>query len=116
MAESLGQKQERFAAHFGLLLVFAHNNGIGVRIGEVLRTKEMAELYAKQGKGIKNSNHLNKLAVDVFLTVDGELQWDGEAYERLARKWKSFGPDYCWGGGFARRDVYHYSIKHRGVV
>lgn len=117
---TLGQKQEAFSRSFAKLLMYADMLGVGVRIGEVLRTKEQAEIYAKQGKGIINSNHRNKLAVDIILTKDGQVLWDGDEYKKLARKWKSYskpGLDHCWGGDFSKyRDVYHFSIKHGGVV
>lgn len=116
---TLGEKQEIFAQSLATLLREADRHGYGVRIGEVWRPPEMARIYAEQGKGIITSNHRNKLAVDIVLSVDGEIAWDGEPYRVLAGIWRGLsapGLDHCWGGDFARRDVYHYSIRHRGVV
>ena len=117
---TLGQKQEAFAISLASLITFATHAGYGVRLRELERTKEQAELYAKEGKGILNSNHRNCLAIDLYLTAAGELLWDGPAYEALATHWKSLSRpdlDHCWGGDFRKyRDVYHFSIKHNGVV
>lgn len=115
----LGEKQEVFALSFAELILRATEMKLGVRIGEVWRPPEMAEIYAEQGKGIINSNHRNKLAADIVLARDGTVLWDGDEYRQLAAFWRSLsstGFEHCWGGDFKRRDVYHYSIKHRGVV
>lgn len=116
---NLGNKQEAFSRSLAKLLYKADSLGYGVRLRELQRTKEQAEIYAAQGKGILNSNHINCLAIDLYITVDGELQWDGTPYERLANFWQGLSDrelEHCWGGDFKRRDVYHYSIKHNGVV
>lgn len=117
---TLGAKQEIFTYCLARMIVYmADEKGYEGRLKEVLRTKEQAEIYHKQGKGILNSNHRNGVAADIYWTKDGELLWDGEAYEIAADYWKSFSDDeleFCHGGDFRRRDVYHYSIKHNGVV
>ena len=115
----LGHKQELFARSLSDLLEPAHDLGYGVRLRELTRTKEQAELYAQQGKGVKNSVHRHSLAIDLYLVTNGELQWDGESYEKLGEFWESLTQaegEHCWGGRFKRRDVYHYSIKHNGVA
>jgi hypothetical protein len=116
---TLGEKQEEFAKSLEAMLYRAHRLGYGVRLKELQRTKEQAEIYAKAGTGIRNSNHINCLAIDLYLTLEGELLWDGPEYAVLAKVWKSQdipGLEHCWGGDFKNRDVYHYSIRHRGVV
>ena len=116
---TLGEKQEAFTWGMAQLITYMVKKGYGCRLKEVLRTKEQAEIYAKQGKGILNSNHRNGVAGDIYFTKNGELLWDGEAYQIAADYWASMSDDdaeFCWGGDFKRRDVYHYSIKHNGVV
>ena len=115
----LGAKQECFSRSLAKLLMKAESLGYGVRLRELMRSKEQAELYALQGKGVKNSVHRHSLAIDLYLTVDGELKWDGDCYGILATYWESLSEpelEHCWGGKFRRRDVYHYSIKHNGVM
>lgn len=113
-SESLGAKQERFSAALGNLLLFAKLSGIGVRMGECWRTPEQARWNAEQGKGIEHSLHCDRLAVDLILAVDGDVRWDGEEYELLAKHWKSLSDDHRWGGDWSSRDVYHFSIEHGG--
>ena len=114
----LGEKQEAFAESLAWLLDIAHDEGYGVRLQELKRTKEQAQIYVDAGTGILNSVHCHNLAIDLYLTVDGELQWDGEPYRYLGERWKSRTTDdleHCWGGDFTRRDVYHFSIGHAGA-
>ena len=120
---TLGEKQEVFTAHLAMLITHMVSKGYGVRLKEVLRTKEQAEIYAAQGKGILNSNHRNGCAADMYFSKAGELLWSGEAYEIAASYWTKLSTpftlidlEHCWGGDFKRRDVYHYSIKHGGVI
>lgn len=113
---TLGQKQELFARLYGQLLCWIDEQGWAARLGEVLRTKEQAEIYAAQGKGIKNSVHRLKLAGDLFLSVDGKVVWDGPEYKACGEYWKSLHESCRWGGDFRpRRDVYHFSLIHNGV-
>lgn len=116
---TLGKKQELFTEMTARLILKMVGEGYGCRLKEVLRTKEQAELYAKAGRGILNSNHRNGCAMDIYFTQSGKLLWDGEPYSIAADFWKSLGgieTEFCWGGDFRRRDVYHYSIKHGGVI
>jgi hypothetical protein len=117
---NLGEKQEIFARCLAELILYMEYEGYGCRLKEVLRTKEQAEIYAAQGKGIINSNHRNGVAADIIFTQNGEILWDGDAYKLAAEWWKECEElypelEFCWGGDFKRRDVYHYSIKHNGV-
>jgi hypothetical protein len=115
----LGAKQECFSKSLAKLLNHAASLGYGIRLRELMRSKEQAELYALQGKGVKNSVHRHSLAIDLYITVEGELKWDGLEYEMLGFFWSKLSIpelEHCWGGNFRRRDVYHYSIKHNGVM
>lgn len=84
-------------------------------MGEVLRTPEMAAIYAEQGKGIKNSVHTKKLAADMFLSIDGNVTWDNDDYLVLGEKWESMHELCRWGGRFKNRDSVHFSLIHNGV-
>ena len=99
---TLNEKQADFAHHIAKLIVWAHKNGIQVMGAEWFRTPEQAKIYAAQGKGIKNSNHRLKLALDMFVVVDGKVTWDQEPYAKLGKKWKTMHPSARWGGSRRR--------------
>ncbi len=109
---TLSEKQQKFARMLGLLLHHvATRHGYEVTIGEVHRTKAMAEKMAEEGKGISNSLHILKLAADLHLFIGGTYQTSTEAHKPLGKFWKSMGGS--WGGDFG--DGNHYSLKHNGV-
>jgi hypothetical protein len=112
----LGEKQELFARLVPRLLNYAHFLGYGVRIGEVYRSPEEARRLAKLGKGIVNSNHCKKLAIDLFLSIDGKVTWDMQPYENLGDCWKELHELCRWGGDFKNRDGVHFSLEHNGVM
>lgn len=111
----LNVKQSEFARCLGQLLQYAFATGQDVIVAEVFRPKETAELYAQQGKGIKNSVHTLKLAADLFRCVGGSVSWEPEHYEDLGRYWKTLHPDARWGGDFKKKDYVHFSFQHNGV-
>lgn len=114
---TLNEKQAQFTLHIARLISWAFDHGIPVIGAELYRTKEQAEIYAAQGKGIKNSVHRLKLALDLF-AVDpetGGVTWDHEPYRKLGEQWKSMHPLARWGGDFAGRDAVHFSFEHKGV-
>lgn len=108
----LSEKQRLFANLLGQFLtwIYAETN-YAVTMGECYRTPEMAEIYAKQGKGIKDSLHCKRLAVDLNLFIDGVYKTDTEGYKTLGDKWKSLHPDCRWGGDFSRPDGNHMELK-----
>lgn len=139
--ETLGQKQERFAIYVAQLILQARQLGYGVRLGEVARSDEQAEINAigytgrlqvaskirdtfpylasaieNNGKnnGIRNSGHRNGLALDVKLFRDGNYLTQDSDYRVLGDWWKSLAPDCRWGGDFPG-DGNHFSIEYQGV-
>lgn len=94
------------------------------QIGEAWRSPETCELYAKQGKGIVNSCHTLRLAIDLNLWVNEKLSDRREDYQTVGHYWKELPQLYpdaiavetCWGGDFKSLcDIYHFSIEHNGV-
>ena len=110
---SLSQKQQKFTVMIGLLIEWADKNGYGLTFGEAYRTPEQAQLNAKSGKGIANSLHTQRLAVDFNLFINGQYQTDSAAYKPLGEFWESLGG--TWGGRFSRPDGNHFSLEHNGV-
>jgi hypothetical protein len=112
----LNAKQVEFTYTMAKFLVWCHENGFECFGAEWFRTNEQAEIYAKQGKGIKNSVHRKKLAVDLFRVKNGKLTWDKGNYVEMGAKWKSMHDLARWGGDFKRRDSVHFSFEHNGVM
>ena len=111
---TLNQKQAEFTRTLGHFIVWCFRNDYEVIGAELYRTKEQAEIYVKQGKGILNSVHRLKLAIDLFRVINGVVSWDVEAYEPLGKQWKTMHPDARWGGDFKGRDCVHFSFEHQG--
>jgi hypothetical protein len=112
---TLNDKQALFTKTVGQLLQWCDRYGYPVILAEAYRTPEQAAIYAKQGKGIKNSVHTKKLAVDLLAVVDGKVSWEYSAYEPIGRKWKGLNELARWGGDWPRRDAMHFSFEHKGI-
>ena len=106
---TLQESQQKFAHDVVLLLSYMLNQGYKFTFGETMRTSEQAELYAKQGKGIKNSLHCKRLAIDVNLfNPQGEFLSKSEDHTLFGEYWESLSNMNRWGGKFTRPDGNHY--------
>lgn len=112
MSELL-EKQQKFTIMVMRLIVFAENNRLQLTFGEAYRSPETAELYARQGKGIKNSLHCQRLAIDFNLFKNGKYLTATSDYEILGEFWEKIGGS--WGGRFSKPDGNHFSLEHNGV-
>jgi hypothetical protein len=87
---------------------------------EVKRTEAQAAANAAAGTGIARSLHLDGLAADVNLYINGNYQSDSAAHKSIGDKWKTMHPLCRWGGDFKDRlgrpkpDGNHYSIEWQG--
>ena len=59
--------QAMFAQNVARLIEYIFKTGYYCTLGECWRSPEQAEIYVKQGKGIKNSLHCQRLAIDLNL-------------------------------------------------
>lgn len=108
----LQQKQSIFAHNMALLIIHVDSIGMSCTIGEVFRTPEQAQIYAKEGKGIVDSLHCKKLAVDLHLfSGDGVYITEFKVYEPLGKYWESLHPANRWGGEFKRVDSVHFEMQ-----
>jgi len=108
---TLGQKQRKFAFMVAKLIEWAYESGYEVTFSECYRSPEEAKRNAKLGKGIANSLHTQRLAVDLNLFKDGVYLTRSEDYRPLGIYWESLGG--TWGGRF--NDGNHFSLEHNGV-
>lgn len=114
-ALTLRQKQSLFALKVSQLIAHAYLQGYEVTLGEAWRSPETAAAYAAQGKGIANSLHTQRLAIDLNLFRDGKWLSSTEAHRPLGLWWEQQSDarvTCCWGGRFG--DGNHYSIAHGG--
>jgi hypothetical protein len=109
---TLNDKQHIFAMNLSRLLQHVESLGLTCSVGEIFRTPEQAEIYAKQGKGIKDSLHCKKLAADIFLFANGKLLQKKEDYKLLGDYWKSLHALNRWGGDFVKLvDSVHFEMQ-----
>lgn len=111
----LSEKQRLFAFNIGKLIIWTYGEGYELTFGEAQRSQAQAEANAKSGKGVANSLHLIRLAIDLNLFIKGQYVIESEAHRPLGEYWKSLHPLNCWGGDFKRRDGNHYSMQHDGM-
>ena len=112
---TLREKQSLFVRLVARLIDKATELGYDLTFGEAWRTPEQAALNKKTGKGIANSLHIDRLAVDLNLFRDGAFLAGTEDHRVLGEWWESLSTEEfkcCWGGRF--RDGNHYSIEHLG--
>ena len=105
---SLSGRQAQFADMAADLIQEAVRLGFNVTLGEAYRTPEQAALYAQQGKGIVNSLHCKRLAIDLCLFRDGQYLTQTEDYRDLGEWWEAQGGR--WGGRFTRPDGNHFEL------
>ena len=111
---TLGEKQRLFVRLVGKLIEHAYRNGYELTFGDAFRSSDQAKANAAAGKGIVNSLHCERLAIDLNLFIGGEYKTQTEDYRVLGEFWESLGPDCAWGGRFSRPDGNHFSIQHAG--
>lgn len=115
---TLREKQSIFAELVAYLIREAIKKGYDVTLGEVYRSEEEALRLFKIGKGVKNSLHTKRLAIDLNLFKDGKYLTKSEDYSELGFWWErqSTNAYKCaWGGRFKNADGNHFSIAHGGV-
>jgi hypothetical protein len=112
---TLRQKQSTFVKLVALLILQADAFGYELTFGEAYRSPEEAKRLAKLGKGIINSLHTSRLAIDFNLFENGKYLTKSEDYKKLGDFWESLSGDNftChWGGHFG--DGNHFSIGYGG--
>ena len=118
--ETLCDEQAIFSHNVSKLLSFIYKQGYKCSLGEAWRSSEQAALYAKEGKGIQDSLHCERLAIDLNLFDDNDTYLhDREDYEIVGTYWESLHKDNEWGGRWAPSkehpkqtvDMDHFEMK-----
>lgn len=110
---TLGEKQRKFTRMLADLIVRAYELGFQLSLGEAYRPPEVAEKYAIEGRGIQNSLHTIRLAIDLNLFQNGKYLTISSDYLPLGEFWETLGGS--WGGRFSKPDGNHFSLEHNGV-
>lgn len=113
MKLSMSERQQIFAINVSHLIQYIFTGGYACTLGEVYRPKETAEIYANEGKGIANSQHCERLAIDINLfSPSGQYENKTENYAHFGKYWESLHPDNRWGGRFPTRiDCVHFEMR-----
>ena len=102
---SLRKKQSIFAQNVGKLIAFAYENCYELTLGEAQRTIEQQRIYVETGASkTMRSNHLNKMAIDLNVFIDGRLTYEFEDIKPLGDYWESLHPHNRWGGDWNKND------------
>jgi hypothetical protein len=112
---TLRELQSVFAQLSAQLIQQAEKFGYDVTLGEAWRSPETAKVYAEEGKGIVDSLHIERLAIDLNLFKQGAYLTDTKDYEILGEWWEGLSCDNykcAWGGRF--HDGNHFSIEYEG--
>lgn len=109
----LEQKQMLFADNVAALLIYIRSINLRATFGEAYRTKEQAEIYYKQGKGIEDSLHCKRLAIDLNLFDEkGNYLTDTSSYMQSGMFWEGLHNKNRWGGRFLHRpDGNHFEMQ-----
>ena len=124
---TLREKQSLFAKNMATLILWAFDNGMELTVGEWQRTEDQQTLYfeglrlQRMGGKIKLfnsvqksktmfSDHLKKLAADVFLFINGDYKTDKESYGPLHKYWKTLHPNNYSGSDWGW-DFVHFGMK-----
>lgn len=106
---TLSQQQQEFTQDVSKLIQYIAQQGYHCSLGEAFRTEEQAKIYASCGKGILDSLHCKRLAIDINLFAPGGgYLSDSKAYEQFGVYWEALHPLNRWGGRFTRGDGNHF--------
>jgi len=112
------EKQKIFSRLLAKFIYDLNIRGYEITLGEAWRPESVAELYEKEGKGIRQSNHTNRLAIDLNIFYEKDWLISKEDLMIPGKLWKSYSNELvecCWGGDFKNVDAQHFSISHAGV-
>lgn len=108
---TLHERQSTFALNAAKLIEYIYKQGYTCSLGEAFRTAEQAAIYAKEGKGIKDSLHCQRLAIDInIFSPAGEYLDQTSDYKVFGDYWESLNPLNRWGGVFSRADGNHFQM------
>jgi len=104
-------------AWFDWYMATVSNGSVRITDGEAWRPQVTALAYAKQGIGIANSLHTQRLARDKNIIKYGKYTGNPVDYQEAGEIWEAIGPKFgvqtAWGGRF--NDANHFSCSWNGI-
>jgi D-alanyl-D-alanine carboxypeptidase len=112
--DDLSSRQRQFSLCVSKLIKEVYDRGYSCTLAEAFRTVEQAAIYAKEGKGIIDSLHCKRLAIDINLfSPSGIYLSDTSDYDPFGRFWENMDKNLRWGGNFKDRpDGNHFEMKY----
>ena len=102
----LSEKQMIFSLNIAKLIRYAHLMAMGLTFGHAWRSPEEQERLFKAGlTKTLNSQHLNRLAVDFNVFINGRLCLDWSTIKILGDYWESLHPQNRWGGDWNNNEL-----------
>lgn len=109
---TLFERQTQFTKLLPKLFTKAFELGFDVTLGDAYRDPRVfGPMGTRQGYGESNSNHKQRLAIDLNLFKNGKFLQATEDHKPLGEYWESLGG--TWGGRF--NDGNHYSLEWQGM-
>ena len=107
---NLRAEQSKFARDIRRLLTYAEMQGYEYTFGEFERPLEMQQLHVAAGRSkTMNSQHLRRLAADIFFFKDGQLTYN---IQDLGEFWEKLDPTNVWGGHWKTfKDMPHFERR-----
>ena len=109
---NLAQDQWVFAQNVSALIIYIFGQGYKCTFGEAYRTEAQAKIYAAEGKGIVNSLHRQRLAIDLnVFNSSGIYLMTSELYKPFGEFWEGLHARNRWGGNFIKKpDGNHFEM------
>lgn len=104
-------RQQIFTHNIARLIEYIYSKGYKCTLGESFRTHSQAALYAASGKGIADSNHCYRLAMDINLFNPTDEYLHGvKDYLQFGEYWEKLNPWNEWGGRWKNGDANHFEM------
>ncbi len=108
--KTLSEKQREFAYMVCQLIQWAYSKGYGLTFGDAYRDEEAQRRMVDKGLSrTMKSKHLERLAIDLNLFIQGKYTSNPDDYNPLGQYWESIGGVY--GGRWKFRDANHFEYK-----
>lgn len=88
------------------LILWAEKHGFQLTGGELWRPPEMQKIYIETGRSwTTESKHLDRLAIDFNVFINGQLVNDWTTVKPLGDYWESLSVRNRWGGDFNKNEI-----------